>query len=64
MADPVFLVLRPGDRVLIALVDEPTEHEAVQYTGQLGAAFPGTEFTVIGGVAGLVVQPPDVRKLP
>ncbi|GGK61336.1 hypothetical protein Sme01_03030 [Sphaerisporangium melleum] len=53
---PVLIVLRPGDKVLVALVEDPGEAEAKDLANTLQASFPGVSFTVAGGVAGICVQ--------
>lgn len=58
---PAVIVLRRGDRVLVALNEEPTEEEAHDYMKGLCGAFPGVEFVVLGGVAGVAIQPGDKR---
>lgn len=58
---PAVIVLRRGDRVLIALNEDPSEDDAHQYMTGLHAAFPGVEFVVLGGVAGVAIQPGDQR---
>lgn len=50
------VVLRPGDRVLVALAEDPSEAEAKAMANELRRAFPGVDFTVLGGVAGLAVE--------
>jgi hypothetical protein len=50
------VVLRPGDKVLIALTDDPPGEEITQFTAQLRRSFPTVSFTVIGGIAGVAVQ--------
>jgi hypothetical protein len=57
-AYPGLLVLRPGDNVLIALTEDPSEEQATEYAAILGDSFPGVEFTVVGGVESVVVLPP------
>lgn len=54
---PVMVVLRPGDRVLVVLTEDPDLVEAQEFANTLHSHFPGTEFVVMGGVAGLAVQP-------
>jgi hypothetical protein len=55
-ATPALIVLRPGDRVLLALVEDPTPEDAKTIAATLRGSFPGVDFTVIGGIAGLCVQ--------
>jgi len=52
---PAMLVLRPGDKVLVCLHDDPSPEEAQEWARQLHGAFKGVEFTIAGGVAGLAV---------
>jgi len=52
---PAMVVLRPGDKVLVALVDDPPPEEAQEWARQLHSAFRGVEFVIAGGVAGLAV---------
>lgn len=56
---PAMVVLRRGDRVLVAMAHEPPEDEVREYLMSLTRAFPGVEFVVAGGIAGLLVQPGD-----
>lgn len=59
MTQPAMVVLRPGDKVLITLTDEAPEPEALkQIAADLKAAFPGVEFVLMSGVAGIAVQSP------
>lgn len=53
---PALIVLRPGDKVLVTLVEDPTQKDADELANTLRASFPGVAFTVIGGVAGIAVQ--------
>ncbi|WP_329521162.1 hypothetical protein [Spirillospora sp. NBC_01491] len=53
---PPMVVLRPGDRVLIALTEDAPPEELQEFTAQLRRSFPTVSFTVIGGIAGLGVQ--------
>lgn len=55
---PTFVVLRPGDRVLVTLMVDPDQDEASMWAAQLSQSFPGVDFVVMGGVAGLAVQSP------
>lgn len=52
---PPMVVLRPGDRVLIALEGEPPEEEIRQITAALQDSFPGVDFTVLDGVQSICV---------
>lgn len=56
VGSPPMVVLRPGDKVLIALVDDPPGEEITEFTAQLRRSFPTVAFTVIGGIAGVAVQ--------
>jgi hypothetical protein len=56
VGSPPMVVLRPGDRVLIALTDDPPGEEITAFTAQLRRSFPTVSFTVIGGIAGVAVQ--------
>lgn len=62
--NPTMIVLRPGDKVLVTLVDDPDPEDANEYARVLRDSFPGTEFVIFGGVSGFVVQPPSVQKKP
>jgi hypothetical protein len=50
------LVITPGDKVLVALNDEPTQEEMLQMREGLLARFPDVEFTFISDVAMLAVK--------
>lgn len=52
---PAMVVLRPGDKVLVSLVDEPDTEVADEYASALNDAFPGVEFVILGGAAGIAV---------
>lgn len=56
VGSPPMVVLRPGDKVLIALTDDPPGEEITEFTAQLRRSFPTVSFTVIGGIAGVAVQ--------
>lgn len=56
---PALIVLRPGDKVLIALTDDPGPEGCAQVAAALKNSFPDCDFTVLAGVAGLLVQPPQ-----
>lgn len=58
-SSPAVVVLRRGDRVLLAMHEEPTPEDAQEYMKGLCGAFPGVEFVILGGCAGLLVQPGD-----
>lgn len=53
---PALIVLRPGDRVLVTLVDDPESDLANTFADALHESFPGVEFVIMGGVAGLAVM--------
>lgn len=53
---PPMVVLRPGDRVLIALTEDASPEELQQFTAGLRRSFPTVSFTVIGGIASIAVQ--------
>ena len=56
VGSPPMVVLRPGDKVLIALTDDPPGEEITRFTAELRRSFPTVSFTVIGGIAGIAVQ--------
>lgn len=58
---PTMILLRPGDRVMVVLVEDPPEEEALGYAEALQDAFPGVEFVVVGGVTGIAVQPTEPK---
>jgi hypothetical protein len=53
---PPMVVLRPGDKVLLALTEDIPAEEVQAFTAQLRRSFPTVSFTVVGGVAGVAVQ--------
>ncbi|MDH2424750.1 hypothetical protein [Sphaerisporangium sp. TRM90804] len=55
-AQPALLVLRPGDKVLVTLVEDPGQADADRLATVLSESFPGVSFTVIGGISGICVQ--------
>lgn len=57
--DPTMVVLRPGDRVLIAMSTDPDPDEAQSWAHELHTVFPGVEFVFLGGVAALAVMAPS-----
>lgn len=62
---PAVVVLRKGDKVLIAMAEDPTPEDGHEYMKGLTGAFPGVEFVVLGNVAGLAIlpgQPPRKEK--
>lgn len=58
MTHPAMVVLRPGDTVLVTLTGDPEPEEIKTATEQLRTSFPGVEFVVMSGVAGIAVQSP------
>lgn len=56
---PALVVLRRGDRVLIAMNEDPGHDDLVDWLQGLTDSFPGVQFVVLGGVAGMAVQPGD-----
>lgn len=58
---PAVVVLRRGDKVLLALHYEPTPDEAQEQLSSLTKVFPGVEFVMVANCAGLLVQPGDRR---
>lgn len=61
-AQPAMIALRNGDRVLIAMAEDPTPDEAHAYMDGLHKAFPGVEFVVLGNVAGVAVMPGPAKR--
>ncbi|HEY9370059.1 hypothetical protein [Streptomyces sp.] len=57
MAQPALIVLRPGDKVLIALSDEPDEDTCKAILADLRRTFRGCDFTILAGVSAVAVQP-------
>lgn len=53
---PPMVVLRPGDRVLVTLADDPEVALIQEIAAGLRQSFPGVEFVVISGVASICVQ--------
>jgi hypothetical protein len=58
-AAPALLVLRPGDKVLVALAEDVDDSVCEGILRSLKASFPGVEFTVLSGVTALAVMPPS-----
>jgi hypothetical protein len=52
------LVLRPGDNVLVSLTEDLDAEQIQDMAAKLRESFPGVEFTIMTGVAGILVQPP------
>lgn len=53
------LVLRPGDNVLLTLVEDLDPEETKDMVGKLRESFPGVHFTIVAGVSSVLVQPPQ-----
>jgi hypothetical protein len=53
--NPPMVVLRPGDRVLVAFTDEPDMDVTDQIASGLRRSFPGVDFTVLTGVTSIAV---------
>lgn len=53
---PPMIVLRPGDRVLVTLNDEPEDDNRIAMLAGLRDSFPGVEFVIMTGVSGILVQ--------
>ncbi|TYK45165.1 hypothetical protein [Actinomadura decatromicini] len=53
---PPMIVLRPGDRVLLAIADEPSDDDRKAMLAGLRDSFPGVEFVIATGIAGVLVQ--------
>lgn len=53
---PPMVVLRPGDRVLLAIADEPTDEDRKAMLAGLRDSFPGVEFVIATGITGVLVQ--------
>ncbi|WP_433364050.1 hypothetical protein [Streptosporangium sp. CA-115845] len=58
MTNPALVVLRPGDKVLITLEDDPPDDVIAHVTSGLRRDFPGVHFTVVTAVSGIAVLPP------
>lgn len=56
-ATPAMVVLRQGDRVLVALSEELDEPAAGEYLIALRSHFPGVLFVLVSSCIGLAVQP-------
>lgn len=52
------LVLRPGDNVLVSLTEDLDGEQIQDMAAKLRESFPGVEFTIMTGVASILVQPP------
>lgn len=53
---PPMVVLRPGDKVLIALQGESGPGDVAQISATLRDSFPGVEFVVMDGVRSICVS--------
>lgn len=56
-ASPPMVVLRPGDRVLVTIADDPDPKVIADIASSLRKSFPGVDFTVLTGVASIAVSP-------
>ena len=59
--DPAIVVLRRGDKVLVAMREEPEPEDGLSYIEALHDNFPGVEFVLLGGVAGLALMPGEKK---
>ena len=57
MNQPALIVLRPGDKVLVALADDATPHECKEILATLRRSFRGCDFTILTGVTAVAVEP-------
>lgn len=57
MQQPALVVLRPGDKVLLALTEDPGEDACKQILAELRRSFRGCDFTLLSGVTALAVEP-------
>lgn len=59
---PAMVVLRPGDKVLVTIPDDPDPDEAWKTTQTVLTAlrehFPGVDFLIVSGITGIAVSPP------
>ncbi len=53
---PPMVVLRPGDRVLVTLSEDPDGGLVAEIASGLRESFPGVEFVVLTGVSSICVQ--------
>lgn len=53
---PAMVVLRPGDRVLVTLTEDIEPEQVEEAAVTLKQTFPGVEFTVMSGVASILVS--------
>ncbi len=59
MTTPALIVLRPGDKVLVTLADDPSPEDAHTVMTSLRKSFPGVDFTFLSGVSGLAIAAPE-----
>lgn len=59
MTTPALIVLRPGDKVLVTLSDDPDPEDAQTFLVQLRKDFPGVDFTFLSGVSSIAVAAPE-----
>lgn len=59
---PAMIVLRPGDKVLVTLAEDPGHEACRQILDQLRRAFRGCDFTLLSGVTAVAVQPGPAPK--
>jgi hypothetical protein len=59
---PAMIVLRPGDRVLVTLAEDPGEHACKEIVAELRRSFRGCEFTILSGVTTVAVEPGPAPK--
>ncbi|MGI5274857.1 hypothetical protein ACQEUU_37390 [Nonomuraea sp. CA-218870] len=57
MTQPAMIVLRPGDKVLVALTEDPDADACKAMLTELRRAFRGCDFTILTGVSAVAVQP-------
>lgn len=53
---PPMVVLRPGDRVLVTLAEDPEAEVTNDLARSLRSAFPGVDFTILTGVTSILVS--------
>lgn len=63
-APPPMVVLRPGDRVLVTMAEDVDGETTQKIATGLKEAFPEVDFTVVTGVASILVGGPygDVQS--
>jgi hypothetical protein len=57
------LVIKPGDKVLLALNVDWTEEETKEAKEELIKRFPDAEFTFVAGVTGIMSLPTEVAEV-